>query len=265
MSYACCAVGIFFSLVVFASRYADVPVIKAVMDGSQYQGRSTFSGHDTLVLNKWGCKILTVRLQGFIFFFTAERLRSDLLHIVASRQLPSNKVQWLIIDFRFVENFDSTSIQKLHKLFRTCEEEFGIWCMVTNLQGNLKARMEDVLGGKIETVNTDIVSQFIVEEMAAADSNRASLRDSVKQRLKDIPKQRSKDMGLIDNTRDPLDVAERGHHADADHGHQHQKQGLQKLLYFDDSDDAVEVALMDLLSQPKYNPRLIAKDRHTGR
>ena len=249
---------------VFASRYADVPVIKAVMDGREYQGRSTFSGHDTLVLSKWGCKILTVRLQGFIFFFTAERLRSDLLHIVASRQLPSNKVQWLIIDFRFVENFDSTSIQKLHKLFRTCEEEFGIWCMVTNLQGNLKARMEDVFGGKIETVNTDI------EEMAAADSNsasqaeRARLRESVKKRLKDISKQRSKEMGLIsEDTSDPLDMAERGHHADAEHGHQ--KKGLKKLLYFADSDDAVEVALMDLLSQPKYNPRLISKDRHTGR
>ena len=29
--------GMFMSLVVFASRYADVPVIKTVMDGSEYQ------------------------------------------------------------------------------------------------------------------------------------------------------------------------------------------------------------------------------------
>jgi len=147
--------GIFFSLIVFASRYADVPVIKAgerksllpcllacffpylarllaclscdcaslvtgattmpdgnannangtlaaVMDGSEYHGRSTFSGHDTMVLKKWGGKILTVRLQGFIFFFTAERLRSDLLTLIQApeRQLPSRTVEYLILDFR---------------------------------------------------------------------------------------------------------------------------------------------------------------------
>ncbi len=127
-------IGMFFSLIVFASRYADVPVIKAVMDGSEYHGRSTFTGHDTMVLKKWGCKILTVRLQGFIFFFTAERLRSDLLHLIEQRKLPNKKVEYLILDFRFVENFDSTSIQKLFKLLRTCEQEHEItWC-VTKMQ-----------------------------------------------------------------------------------------------------------------------------------
>jgi MFS superfamily sulfate permease-like transporter len=76
--------------------------LAVVMDGSEYQGRSTFSGHDTMVLKKWGGKILTVRLQGFIFFFTAERLRSDLFTLIQApeRQLPSRTVEYLILDFR---------------------------------------------------------------------------------------------------------------------------------------------------------------------
>ena len=91
----------FFSLIAFASRYADVPVIKAVMDGSEYQGRSSFSGHDTIVLKKWGCKILTVRLKGFIFFFTAERLRLDLLRLIQSpSRTGTRKIEYLILDFR---------------------------------------------------------------------------------------------------------------------------------------------------------------------
>jgi anti-anti-sigma regulatory factor len=241
------------------------------VDGSEYQGRSTFTGHDTMVLKKWGCKILTVRLQGFIFFFTAERLRSDLIHMIQSpdRQLPSKKVEYLILDFRFVENFDSTSIQKLNKLFRTCEQDYEIKCMITNLQGDLKQRMEEVVGAEIRSMETDL-------EVLVNDSLASSFESDAKgTRPPHVAVQHTR--STISLNVDPFESAEDGHgdehghgHGDGDgdgddHGHDHghghdDKVDWGSLLYLYDSDDAVEVALLGMLSQAKYNPKLVRKD-----
>ena len=343
-------VGIFFSLIVFASRYADVPVIKAVMDGSEYQGRSTFSGHDTIVLKKWGCKVLTVRLQGFIFFFTAEKLRSDLMHLLRSpSRTGTRQVEWLIIDCRFVENMDSTAVQKLRKLLRTAEREFSIKCMITNLQGDLKARMEG-LAGKIEVLITDLEQ---VERAIAADepepepepSLRLSLQQaqSVHSLLTKVPmlqalseQERVAIAGKLQTERfeagEPvMEVGEKGdamYFLDAGDAEvevggaivmrykpgdyfgelallndeprkatvyagvagarclklsraefstvasalslsqrlkRYDSEGWGSLLYVSNSDEAVELALQALLSQPKYNPKLLWKDEECRR
>ena len=103
-------VGILASLVTFASRYSSIPVIKTVMDATEYQGRSVWGGHHTLILQKYGHKILTIRLQGFIFFFTAESLRADVHAVIESRRRNERNLEWMVLDFRFVENFDTTAV-----------------------------------------------------------------------------------------------------------------------------------------------------------
>ena len=103
-------IGILASLVTFASRYSNVPVIKTIMDASEYQGRGFWGGHHSLVLQKYGHKIVSVRLQGFIFFFTAERLRADLHSLIESRKRRGRDIEWMVLDFRFVENFDTTAV-----------------------------------------------------------------------------------------------------------------------------------------------------------
>ena len=133
--------GMFMSLVVFAGQYANVPCIKTVMDGTEYQGRAIRGKFDSVILSRWGMSILTIRLQGFIFFFTAEKLRMDIQKLLDERT-GDKRVQYLVLDFRFVENFDSTAIKKFRKLLRHAEEEQVCVC-VTNLQAELRERMEE--------------------------------------------------------------------------------------------------------------------------
>ena len=82
-----------------------------------------------------GCVFLR---QGYIFFFTAEKLRNDIIKLLEEKSA-TEKISYLILDFRFVEDFDTTAIKKFRKLLRFCEGEKTM-CIVTNLKDGLQVR-----------------------------------------------------------------------------------------------------------------------------
>lgn len=102
----------------------------------------------------------------------------------------------------FVDNLDTTAIQKLRKLLRTAEIEFGISCMITNLRATLKARME-TLGGEIECVRTDmedIQPEGVLSSSRAMDrstENGSRAAAPAPMPLKKTKKTRSKDEHLL--------------------------------------------------------------------
>eukprot|EP01047_Picozoa_sp_COSAG01_P110961 COSAG01_NODE_39762_length_472_cov_1.219839_1_plen_144_part_10 len=100
----------------------------------------------------------------------------------------------------FVDNLDTTAIQKLRKLLRTAEIEFGISCMISNLRATLKARME-TLGGEIEWVLTDmedIQPEVVLSSSRAMDrSTIQGSRAAAPMPLKTTKKKRSKDEHLL--------------------------------------------------------------------
>lgn len=139
--------------------------------------------------------------------------------------------------------------------------------MVTNLQGNLKHRMEEVIGAPIKSVKTDI-EDMVKAASAHSSQQKTNYLGAVESTSMD---ELIAEMGQPGNAVDPT-ASLGGHERDThgqhhDHGHEHASHGHDdhlnwgKLLYLFDSDDAIELALLGLLSQTKYNPKLLRKDK----
>jgi len=78
------ALGMFMALVAFTAKYTSTPVIKSILNGDEYQGSATRSKETRAFLHRYASEIITLRLQGFIFFFTAEKLRKSVIGVYES-------------------------------------------------------------------------------------------------------------------------------------------------------------------------------------
>ena len=111
--------GLFMALVVFAGKYARLPTIKSAMTVIDYQGSNVWNHKQMLILNRFGRTVLLIRLQGFIFFFTAEKLRKKIIKIIEGvNKKSAEEVTHLCLDFRMVDEMDGTSLKKIKKMLR---------------------------------------------------------------------------------------------------------------------------------------------------
>ena len=133
--------GLFMALVVFAGKYARVPTIKSAMTMYDYQGSNVWNHKQQMILSRYGKTVLLIRLQGFIFFFTAEKLRNKIMKIIegVNKRSPDD-VTHLVLDFRMVDDMDGTSLKKIRKLLRYLKHQ-GITLVMSSL-GPLLAKLE---------------------------------------------------------------------------------------------------------------------------
>ena len=112
-------VGLFQALIVFAGKYSRLPTIKSAMTMVEYQGTNVWNHKQQAVLQRYGRNVVLIRLQGFIFFFTAEKLRKKLVQLIehANASQPE-RVEFLVLDFQMVDDMDGTSLKKIKKLMR---------------------------------------------------------------------------------------------------------------------------------------------------
>eukprot|EP01050_Picozoa_sp_SAG11_P050626 SAG11_NODE_28325_length_323_cov_0.575893_1_plen_97_part_01 len=88
------------------------------------------------MLLRYGTQILTLRLQGFVFFFTAEKLRTSVMALLEKKKRNLRPVKFLIFDFQMVDNVDATAVKKLKKVLRYCAME-GITMILTDLKHDM--------------------------------------------------------------------------------------------------------------------------------
>lgn len=96
-------VGMILGLVLFAKRNGKSP-IKDVHDGRAWRSNCARSASDIALLTQHGERILSVRLQGALYFGVARSLRSEIEALLPLRTQP----QWLILDWRAVVSHDTT-------------------------------------------------------------------------------------------------------------------------------------------------------------
>ncbi len=95
--------GMVLGLVLFAKRNGKSP-IKDVHDGKAWRSNCARSTGDSALLIQHGERILSVRLQGALYFGVARSLRSEIEALLPHRAQP----QWLILDWRAVVSHDTT-------------------------------------------------------------------------------------------------------------------------------------------------------------
>ena len=133
--------GMMLSLLAFTARYVQTPVVKTALTGADYQGKALRDWKSKTILLRYGTEILTLRLQGFIFFATAERLRITIMDMLRKKKQVGKPITWLILDFHMVDNIDATAIKKLKKCVQFCKEG-GVTVILTALTHDMHHSME---------------------------------------------------------------------------------------------------------------------------
>ena len=108
--------GMVLGLVLFAKRNGKSP-IKDVHDGRAWRSNCARSASDTALLMQHGERILSVRLQGALYFGVARSLRTEIEALLPRRAQP----QWLILDWRAVVSHDTTLALMLERFEKSVE------------------------------------------------------------------------------------------------------------------------------------------------
>lgn len=109
-------VGLIAAVVLFAYEYSRVEIVRHEWTGAEFHGRAG-GGQRAERLRQHGGSILIVRLQGFLFFGTADRLRKRFEDRMAS--LGDSAPRFLLLDFRRVPGMDSSALMSFVRLAQT--------------------------------------------------------------------------------------------------------------------------------------------------
>lgn len=108
------AVGLLVAVILFVVKYSRIDLVRNELDGRTAQSRVTRSPEKCRILDASGDQLLVFRLQGFIFFGTADSL---LARIRARLENPQQSpTRFLLLDFAHVTGVDSTALLSFSRL-----------------------------------------------------------------------------------------------------------------------------------------------------
>jgi SulP family sulfate permease len=108
--------GLVAAVVLFAFEYGRLDIVRHEMSGARYQSSVETTDRRREALERFGSAILIVRLQGFLFFGTADGLRRRIHERVKSEP---GRIKFLVIDFRRVTGIDSSSVLSFIRLHQS--------------------------------------------------------------------------------------------------------------------------------------------------
>jgi SulP family sulfate permease len=106
-------VGLVAAMLLFAIEYGRVDVVRHELTGADFQSSLNAAEERRALLRRHGGAILILRLQGFLFFGTADMLRRRVQERVLAGSL-----RFLLVDFRRVGGIDSSALQSFSRLVR---------------------------------------------------------------------------------------------------------------------------------------------------
>ena len=114
-------VGVIAALMLFVIEYGRIDIVRLFVTGKDYQSNIDTSDERRQSLHLHGDAILILRLQGFLFFGTADRLRQRIERRVASEL--ETKPRFIVIDFRRVTGLDSSTVLSFARLSQVAARE----------------------------------------------------------------------------------------------------------------------------------------------
>ncbi|MBI9079114.1 MAG: cyclic nucleotide-binding domain-containing protein [Pseudodesulfovibrio sp.] len=131
--------GVGLALMVTVSRYSRDGAVRNVLSGSNHRSNVDRASAQQRILKEFGDHIHILRLQGFLFLGSMERLLKDIRIRLDDRdKLP---VKYLILDFKLVTGLASAAglgLDKLHNLVADYELEL----IITNAPFELEEHLE---------------------------------------------------------------------------------------------------------------------------
>ncbi len=143
-------VGIIAAVVMFIHNYSRVDVVTHAFSGTELRSNVERPVRDLRTLSEQGEQIYVLRLQGFIFFGTANHLLHEVRERWADARRPG--LRFAIMDFRRVTGLDSSAVFSLGKVQRLARKE-GFSLLMSQVsplilsqleRGGLDANRDDV-------------------------------------------------------------------------------------------------------------------------
>ena len=123
-------VGLILAVFTFVVSYSRVSVIKLALTGREYRSRVTRAPHELEILQTHGDELYIIKLEGFIFFGTANGIFESLRQRV--NLAPTSKIKYSLFDFSKVTGIDSTGMLSFTRMMQWSQEE-GITLVMTGL------------------------------------------------------------------------------------------------------------------------------------
>ncbi|MBL8376886.1 MAG: cyclic nucleotide-binding domain-containing protein [Burkholderiales bacterium] len=113
------AVGLAVAMAIFVLSYSRVRVIRQELTGIEYRSNVDRSPAALEVLRARGAAIHVLKLEGFVFFGTAYSLLTHVQDLLDPKR--TQKVRYLVLDFRDVPASDSSAMSAFAKIVNYCE------------------------------------------------------------------------------------------------------------------------------------------------
>ena len=115
-------VGVMAAVVLFLVEYSNIAVVHSSASGANYRSNVDRPEQDMRTLQASGSSIEIVRLHGFVFFGTADRLVGFLRNL-----LTSGATRYLILDGTRITGLDGSAVHTLERFFsHTADQEIQI-------------------------------------------------------------------------------------------------------------------------------------------
>jgi len=135
------ALGIAMALLVTVDRNSRIGAIRNELSGANHRSNVDRAAAQQRTLKEVGDHIHILRLQGFLFLGSMQRLLSDIRRRMEDRdKLP---VRYLLLDFRMVSGFASACGIGFEKL-QSIIEEYGVEILITSAPLELENHLESM-------------------------------------------------------------------------------------------------------------------------
>ena len=124
------ALGLLLALVLFVVSYSRIDVVRHELNGESYQSRVSRSRQQDQFLKQHGDRLYVLKLQGFIFFGTANNLLNQLRARISDPD--RTKPDFIVLDFQRVTGLDSTGMLSFTRM-KQLAENAGITLVLTQL------------------------------------------------------------------------------------------------------------------------------------
>jgi SulP family sulfate permease len=131
-------IGLIAAVFFFCFRYSQITVIKQELFGTYHRSNRERSGAENEYLEKNGDQLYIARLQGFIFFGSANKILTHMQGMLETK--PFGHIKFLLLDFTLVNGLDSSAILSFKKL-ETLLNTKNIQLAFSNLTDDDKSKL----------------------------------------------------------------------------------------------------------------------------
>jgi len=202
-------VGIVATIIVFVVEYSRVSIVKQEFSGSVYRSNIERSYDETKLLQDLGKYVWIQRLQGFIFFGTANQFYESMKARVLDAEREA--LLYVILDFRLVRGIDVSTVVDFAKL-KQLATLHGIHMIFANVNPNVRDVLVNYGYGSLDSDvssvfdDLDHAMEWCENELLEKSDIPEPQRVSIKEQIESRPMMRMLDVALLSKYLQRIDV-----------------------------------------------------------